>query len=115
MNYLILIANVLISVTGQFFLKTGINKLGEVSGLELMKGALLSPMVWFGMCFYGVGMFTWFAVLSKFDLSVAYPSLSFGYILVLLISWRFLGEDMSVSKIVGVLCIMVGIFFLFRK
>lgn len=72
-------------------------------------------MVIAGVFCYGFGMLTWFFVLSKFDLSVAYPSLSFGYVLVLFISWKYLGELVNFWDFIGVLMIMCGIFFLFKK
>lgn len=115
MNYLILIINILLSVSGQFLLKTGIKSLGDLSGKDLIMKAVFTPSVIAGVFCYGLGMLTWFLVLSKFDLSVAYPSLSFGYVLVLFISWKFLGEQVNLWNIFGVFLIMLGIFFLFKK
>jgi len=115
MNHIILIINILLSVAGQFFLKYGINQLGEVSGKDLIIKAILNPFVIIGIGCYGLGMLTWFAVLSKFDLSVAYPALSIGYILVLLISWQFLGESLTVLKIAGSALIIIGVVLMFVK
>lgn len=115
MNYLILALDIILSVTGQFFLKYGINSLGELEGKDLIVKAILNPFVWVGMALYGCGMLTWFAVLSKFDLSVAYPALSLGYILVMFISWQFLGETITVQKIFGTLLIIGGVILMFVK
>lgn len=115
MNYLILALNILLSVAGQFFLKYGINKLDGFKGTEFLIKTLTNPFVVMGIACYGFGMLTWFAVLSKFDLSVAYPSLSIGYILVLLMSFFFLGEAFTITKVAGTALIMLGVILLFIK
>ena len=115
MKYTILVVNILLSVGGQFLLKSGIKSLGDLAGKDLIMKAIFNPMVIGGVFCYGLGMLTWFLVLSKFDLSVAYPSLSFGYILVLLISWKFLGEQVNAWNFFGIALIMGGIYFLFKR
>lgn len=115
MKYLILAINILLSVGGQFFLKYGINSLENLEGKDLIVKALFNPFVLIGIGLYGCGMLTWFAVLSKFDLSVAYPALSLGYILVMLISWQFLGESITLTKIIGALIIVAGVALMFSK
>lgn len=114
MKYLILLVNIALSVSGQFFLKYGIKQLGNFSGKDLILHAVLNPFVILGMFCYGVGMLTWFAVLSKFDLSVAYPALSLGYIAILIISALFLGESITLLKVAGILLIMGGVILLFK-
>ena len=113
MKYLILAINILLSVSGQFFLKYGINKIGEVQGIALITKAITNPFVIIGVGLYGLGMLTWFAVLSKFDLSIAYPALSIGYILVMIVSWQFLGESITFGKVAGTVSIMTGVVLLF--
>lgn len=115
MDYLILLVNILLSVAGQFSLKYGINNIGDVVGKDFVIKIITNPHVIIGVLCYGIGMLTWFLVLSKFDLSVAYPSLSFGYVLILFISWKFLGENISLWNILGVMLIIFGIYFLYKS
>ena len=47
-------------------------------------------------------------VLSKVDLSVAYPLLSMGYVIVLIASWILFKEPVILIRWVGVFVIMFG-------
>jgi EamA-like transporter family. len=46
------------------------------------------------------------------ELSVAYPMLSIGYILIMLISYFLLNEPIGIYKIIGTLLIICGIYFI---
>ena len=47
-------------------------------------------------------------VLSKVDLSFAYPFLSLAYVLVAVLAWRLFGEDLNTLRIGGIALICVG-------
>jgi multidrug transporter EmrE-like cation transporter len=116
--YLLLGINIILGVVGQFLIKFGVNRVGGLEELGLVKflmTSFLSPFILAGLALYGFSAVLWVILLSKLDLSVAYPALSIGYILVLLISALFLGEQISAVRFVGVLLIMAGIVFLFRS
>lgn len=49
------------------------------------------------------------AAMTKLPISVAYPLMSLGYVLVLIISSLFLGESFNLYKLAGVILIMAGI------
>ncbi len=115
--YLLLGVNIILGVVGQFCMKFGVNKIGGLEELGLVKfmtTAVFSPFVILGLGLYGFSAFLWLILLSKLDLSVAYPALSLGYVLVLLVSALFFGEQVSLIRFGGVFLIMLGIFFLFR-
>ncbi len=115
--YVLLGINIVLGVAGQFLMKFGVNKVGGLEELGLVKfmtTAFLSPFIILGLGLYAFSAVLWIILLSKLDLSVAYPSLSIGYVLVLLISTFFLGEQVSLIKFAGTLLIMLGIFVLFR-
>jgi len=116
--YILLGVNIILGVVGQFFMKFGVNKIGSLEELGIVKfmtTALFSPFVLVGLGLYGFSAFLWLILLSKLDLSIAYPALSVGYVLVLLISTLFLGEQVSPVRFGGVLLIMAGIVFVFRS
>ncbi len=115
--YLLLGINIILGVVGQFCMKFGVNKVGgfeELGLVKFMMASFLSPFIILGIGLYAFSAVLWVILLSKLDLSVAYPALSIGYVLVLLISMLFLGEQVSLIRFGGVLLIMLGIFFLFR-
>ena len=116
MDMLFIAASILAAVAGQIVLKHGMTQLGSQS-LSLSPGGVFemvwrmgtSPWVLLGIGFYVTGMFFWLMVLSRVDLSFAYPMLSLSYVLVLGSSWLLLGESLSALRIVGVLAIMAGV------
>lgn len=116
--YVLLAINIVLGVAGQFLIKFGVNRVGGIEELGLAKfaaTAFLSPFIISGIGLYAFSAFLWVVLLSKLDLSVAYPSLSVGYVLVLLVSALFLGEQVSLARFAGVALIIVGIVFVFRS
>ena len=106
------------SVSGELLLKSGMNQIGLFTWSNLLPtlGRILShPRIWGGFAFFAVGALFWLAVLSRVNLSWAYPMLSIGYILVLIFSAVVLGEHVSVVRWVGALIICVGIVLVFRS
>lgn len=101
-------------VLGQLVLKRGMTALGaqSLNGTNIVDVALrmlLSPWVLGGLAIYVAGTFFWLMVLSRVDLSFAYPMTSLSYLLIVLSSWYFLGESISPLRIVGVVTIIVGV------
>jgi uncharacterized membrane protein len=110
---LLLIAMCL-TVTGELLLKTGINRHG---GLELSINSIL-PTAWKlftnlfilgGFAFVFSGALFWLVVLSRWDLSLAYPLLSISYILGIALSAVILKEQVTVVQVLGVLVIIAGV------
>jgi multidrug transporter EmrE-like cation transporter len=116
--YILLAINICLGVAGQFLIKFGVNKLPSMDSVGLQKfliSAGFSPFVISGIALYAFSSILWVILLSKLDLSVAYPALSIGYVLVLLVSMLFLGEQVSALRFAGVFLIMAGIFIIFRS
>jgi drug/metabolite transporter (DMT)-like permease len=117
-NYLLILLTVLISVTAQTFLKTGMNNIGNISDLSL--SALLplalkmvtNIFVITGLSLYVVGTFFWLVLLSRLDLSFLYPFGALQYFFVFLVSYFLLGETIRPARIIGVAIIMIGIFII---
>ena len=58
---------------------------------------------------YGVATVIWLFILSKVQLSVAYPLQSFAYIITLFGAYYIFGEPLTFWKVIGVLFIMLGV------
>lgn len=59
----------------------------------------------------GISAALWVYVLSRFELSFAFPvSTSLSYVLILVLSWWLFGEQMSLMRWIGVGLVCVGIF-----
>jgi len=76
---------------------------------------LTEPFVLLGLFLYAVSTIFWLIVLSRVDLSYAYPMISIGYVLILVLSWVFLSEHISLVRVLGVLLICGGVFLISRS
>jgi multidrug transporter EmrE-like cation transporter len=116
--FLILIVAICFSVSGEMCLKSGMNQIGVFSFSNLLPtlGRILShPRIWAGFALFIVGAFFWLSVLSRVNLSWAYPMLSIGYILVLVVSALVLKEHVSVIRWIGAMVICFGVVLIFRS
>jgi len=66
-----------------------------------------------GFVLYGLGAVVWLAVLSKWDVSKAYPLVGFGFALSVGIG-AWLGEGVTMQRVVGVTLICLGVFIVGR-
>jgi multidrug transporter EmrE-like cation transporter len=66
---------------------------------------------WFilGMSCYAVSIGVWLIVLSKTEVSAAYPLLSIGYVITAIVGALFLGEHVTLARIAGIGLICGGL------
>ena len=69
---------------------------------------VFSPWVFFGLLTFVISMASHMFVLSKVDLSFAYPFLSLAYVLVAVLAWQLFGEELGAYKIAGIAFICIG-------
>ena len=111
------LALVLVSF-GQTSLKFGLNHIG---GFSLVHGTsefiklIRTPWIAIGFGCYGLSAILWLDVLSKLDLSLAFPMVSLTYVFTLLIGRFFFQETFGWERIVGVGLILFGIFCVVRS
>jgi undecaprenyl phosphate-alpha-L-ara4N flippase subunit ArnE len=74
----------------------------------------LSPMMIVALTVYGLTTLLWVFVLRSVPLSVAYSVFSLAYVLVPVLAYFVLGEEISANTIVGGAIIMIGIFVVVR-
>ena len=114
-NTMILVAwSVAMSVSGQLALRTGMAAHAELSGMDLVLAAITTGAVWLGLALYISATVSWLAVLSRIDLSVAYPLGSMNYVLVTLLAATLLGEQVNPLRWAGTLSILAGILVVAR-
>lgn len=75
----------------------------------------INPWLLAGMACYAVSIGLWLIVLSKTQVSLAYPLLSIGYIITAVIGYFWLGENVNFMRASGVALICVGIVFVSRS
>ncbi|HNT30645.1 MAG TPA: hypothetical protein PKL83_06870 [bacterium] len=115
--YLLLLVNVALGVAGQTLIKWGVDRVGGFAlahWLAFAKASFTNPAILLGEFLYGMSAILWLVVLSKINLSIAYPMLSLGYILVLGISAWLFHEPVQAINIVGVILICGGVVLVSR-
>jgi len=115
-SLLLVLTAPIIGTLGQMFLKFGMREVGEVTLLELKNNTLSTllsmlsnPWILIAMPLYAGGFILWLIILSKFNLSFAYPFLALSFVLVPLVSLLILDEYISIMRWVGIFVIFSGI------
>jgi multidrug transporter EmrE-like cation transporter len=111
---------ILLLVGGQTLLKVGLNAIGGVSlfggdALGSLLGLFRTPWIILGLVCYAVSSVLWLDVLSKLDFSLAFPLVSLTYIFQLVIGRFVFHETVGLERVVGVLLILGGLFFVVRS
>ena len=106
---------VVLNTAAQFVLKAGTKVLAEDTKLDLLARLLvtaLSPYILAGLGLYVASFALWIVVLSRLEVSVAYPMLSLGYVLAAVVAYIWLGEALTLPKVAGIAFVIVGVYFL---
>lgn len=115
-HLLLILASVVLTSIGQLFFKKGMTILDhshqQASLWKLMGYGLLNGYVLLGFLSFGAGAILWLAVLAKEEVSYAYPLSSLGYIIVLIGSFLLFHENISPARIIGILLLISGVFFI---
>ena len=101
--------SILMGVTGQLCLKAGVSGGGiNMFSLEFFK-LFLRPLVIGGFLAYGISSLSWLMVLSRTELSYAYPMVALAYVFVFVLSWILFKEHITWPRIVGMILICAGV------
>ena len=104
----------------QILLKKGMTSIEtfEITAQGLLKALpviVFNPYVVFGMLLMVVSMGSHLVVLSRVEISYAYPFLGLSFALVTLYGYYFLSEPMNMFRITGVLLIVMGVALVARS
>ncbi|MGA2709559.1 MAG: SMR family transporter [Steroidobacteraceae bacterium] len=120
-TWVLILSGVSMNAAAQILLKFATKPLAQFSQFDLgtLAASILvlvrSPPFWAGMVCYAASICVWLAALAKAPVSVAYPMLSIGYILVAWASVVWLGETMSPAKMLGIALICIGVVLVSRS
>ena len=119
-SWILILTGVTLNAVAQLLLKAGTNSIGTFAynfsnilpiGLKLAT----EPHIIGGLVCYGISVVVWIMVLSRVEVGVAYPMLSFGYIVTALAAWWIFGETLSLERMVGIGVIIFGVFLITRS
>lgn len=111
MDALLIAITLALITSGQLLQKVAADKAhnNPVPGHGYIRVLLGQPETWWAVFCLAAGMAFWLGVLYRMEVSLAYPYLGLGYVLVLLASKLWLKEHVSVGRWFGVLLIVSGI------
>jgi multidrug transporter EmrE-like cation transporter len=114
-QYVWLIVSVLLGAVGQVMMKWGVGAWKPASGGWLAWFNLTSswPIV-AGLACYGLSSLSWLLTLRKLPLSTAYPMVSLGYILVMVLGFYLFQESLSMQKWFGAAFVSLGVLLIAR-
>ncbi len=103
-----------LTVTGEVLLKIGINHVTtHVGAFSLEPRVLWATFtdwrVILGFALVFGGAIFWLGVISRVDLSFAYPLLALNYVIILIPSRILLNEPITMIRLVGALIIVIGV------
>ncbi len=109
-----LIPAILLSTTGELFLKRGMNEVGTLdftsaAAVQTIVKMALNRDIWIGFIGFGGGSLFWLSVISRVPLSLAYPMLGLNYIIIAVESWIFLGESLNIMHFAGAVIVGIGV------
>lgn len=106
---LLMLFSVACGVAGQCFFRFGMKAVGPVDfGFNIIWHFLRPPIV-AGIVCYCVATSSWLVIVSRVPLSLAYPMVSFSYLLVVLAGRYIFHETVTAATWIGVLLICVGV------
>ena len=120
-TWVLIFTGVGLNAAAQLLLKVATRPLAAYSQFDfatLMASILVlarSAPFWAGMFCYGASLCVWLAALSRAPVSIAYPMLSIGYVIVAFASMWWLGETLSPAKILGIALICAGVVLVSRS
>lgn len=122
MNYLpFILFTVFTNAAAQMMLKQGMMSMGAISVegpttvisvLTMLFKVVFHPWVFFGLATFVISMASHLYVLSKVELSFAYPFLSLAYVAVAIAAWFFFSEDLNPWRMAGIGFICIGTVFI---
>lgn len=116
----LILLGVMLNAGAQLLLKAGVSRIGEfqfqLDNIVPVGWQFLTNLpIMLGLCVYGVSVIVWLAVLSRVDVSIAYPMVSLGYIVTAVAAYYFFTEPLSAMRIGGIFVILIGVYMIARS
>jgi len=116
----LILLSVTLSAVAQIVLKHGMTAAATreamaAGGLHAVTTILTNLYVIGGLALYGLGMVFWLGVLSRVDVSQAYPFVGLGFLLTMAFGILLLGEPFSIGRATGTLMVLAGVLLVARS
>ena len=105
----------LLTTGGQLLIKYGMSQIGPINllrledPLSLFTEVFTNPYMLVAVPTYVGSFVAWIVTISKFDLSYAYPFFALSFVLIPVLSWLALGENIPMMRWIGIAVVCIAI------
>lgn len=119
LNFSLIFIGVMLNAAAQVLMKAGTNAIGhfEFSMANVLPIGWKLATEWHivtALFCYGISVVVWILALSRVPVSIAFPMLSMAYVVNAVAAYYLLGEDFSVTKLIGMGVIIIGVIIISR-
>ncbi|MBL0702015.1 MAG: EamA family transporter [Desulfosarcina sp.] len=116
----LILVGVLLNACAQLALKQGMRTIGSFAFtinnfIPIGLKATGNPFIATGLACYLVSVIVWLMVLSRVEVSYAYPLLSVGYIVTAFAGQIFFNETIGIMRWAGIVIICLGVYLITVK
>jgi drug/metabolite transporter (DMT)-like permease len=94
---------------GQVLFKLAAKSVPPITSFQNLFALLFSPWFWSAIFLYGSATLLWIFILQKTPLSLAYPFVALGFVVIPFVSWLFFRETLTLTYGTGTLMILGGL------
>lgn len=87
----------------------------SMEGWQRLFAVFHTPVLWASLLAYGLSVIAWLFALSRVPVGQAYPLLSMGYVVNIVLAWWLIGEVPTLQRLLGVAVIIVGVLLVARS
>jgi multidrug transporter EmrE-like cation transporter len=115
-SVIILILAIVLNATANILIKVGMLRVGRTgSVLQIAGRAIVQPALLGGIFSFALALAAYSLVLTRLNLSVAYPIMvSMGLVIVVLASYFLLNETITLVQVIGFGFIIAGVWMVAR-
>ncbi|SCA63923.1 Probable 4-amino-4-deoxy-L-arabinose-phosphoundecaprenol flippase subunit ArnE [Chlamydiales bacterium SCGC AG-110-P3] len=112
---IIIVLSVFFSSMAQISLKLGMIHYASSTSMystlaqHITSGLLFNPYIAGGVSLHMAALATWLYVLKQVEVSYAYPFISLGFVLVLIVGYYLFDETINYAKCLGIASIIAGV------
>lgn len=118
MKIVLILSSVLLNCLAQLLIRKGMLQIGEISVVQVFDNffkLISNYWLWSAMFAYGISIVLWMVVLSKVEVSYAYPFLSVGYVVSAFVGFLWFQEALTLTRIMGIAVISIGVYLISRS
>lgn len=111
---------VFLNACAQLLLKAGAQRLSDLAFswenlIPMSFQTASNPFIILGLLLYVISVIVWIGVLSRVEVSVAYPMLSLGYVLNAFAAYYLFNEHLTITRLTGIFIILLGVYIVARS